>query len=293
MQARGSDAPFVLALKIRHLALVALPLLAACAQGAPIQTASTQRAVDATAAFVLPPPGGPGIVSVVERRYNNATQQEISLVTNAHTPGQNWIRVKLFGPVQTQQAGQTDASTMPISFGNVGAEARTALPTAGMQRSPYYVQNRYGPFGYATGRSGQDLCLYGWQKIQSLPKLVGNKGAIDIRLRICEANASEQQLLALMYGYTVSAFFGSQNWNPYGDPAAPPPTLGRSGADVFPAELARAEKAGPVRPAATAAPRRAVQAPTPPTEQPVPHRPLVPPPPEMMAEPPAVPLPPN
>lgn len=283
-------------MRIRRQLPIALaaPFLAACAQGMPAQTASTQRSVDAAEAFVMPPPGGPRIVSVVERRYNNATQQEISLATNAQTPGQNAFRVRLFGPVEPQWAGQTSASTLPLSFGNIQGEARAALPGMHVVRSPYYVQNRYGPFGYATAASGRDLCLYGWQRIDAAPKLIGNKGAVDIRLRFCQADATEQQLLALMYGYSVNAFFGSRNWNPYGDPPSPPPALGGTGAEIYPLDLARQPATVPEARPAAAAPARRVAAPAePPSVVPAPRGTPVPPPPETGPAKTPVPLPPD
>lgn len=270
-----------------------LPLLAACSQGAEITTGSTVRSASPSSAFVLPPPGGPAIVSVVERRYANATEQEISLATNATTVGQNWFQVRLFGPVDPRLAGQTALSTRPISFGHMNAEARAALPNVGMARSPYYVQNRYGPFGYSLGRSGADLCLYGWQNIRSRPALIGNNGAIDIRVRLCQAGGSEQELLSVMYGYTVSAYFGDSNWNPYGRPPSPSPTLGQAGAEIYPLGLPRAEglSTEPPPPPQVPTRRSVVRQPVAAPVQPTPRGPLVPPPPEATSEQPVVPPP--
>ncbi len=269
-----------------------LPLLAACSQGAEIDTGSTVRSTSPSSAFVLPPPGGPAIVSVVERRYANATEQEISLATNATTAGQNWFRVRMFGPVDPRRAGQTALSTKPISLGHMNSEARAALPAASMARSPYYVPNRYGPFGYSLGRSGRDLCLYGWQNIRSRPALIGNNGAIDIRVRLCKAEGSEQELLSVMYGYTVSAYFGDGNWNPYGHPPSPSPTLGQAGAEIYPLGLPRAEGTWTEPPPPPQAPRRAaIRQPAAVPLQPTPRGPMVPPPPEATEETPVVPPP--
>lgn len=46
-------------------------------------------------------------------------------------------------------------------------------------------------------------------------------GAVSLRLRLCDADATEAQLLRTMYAFTVSAYFMSGSWNPYG--SAPPP----------------------------------------------------------------------
>ncbi|CAM5319418.1 hypothetical protein ATER59S_00997 [Aquamicrobium terrae] len=294
---RTFHVPVVAPRKSRRECLFALmlPLLVACAQGTAVQTGSTGRSVSVAEAFVTPPIGGPPIVAVVERRYSNAIQQEISLATNAHVAGQNWFRAGMFGPVETRQAGQTAASMRPISFGGIQAEARAALPGINVVHSPYYVQNRYGPFGYATGRVGEDLCLYGWQKIVASPRLIGNKGAIDIRLRMCQTGATERQLLAVMYGYTVNAFFGSRNWNPYGNPPPPPVRLGHAGADIYPMDLRREQApAAPRERAALPVPaQRAAPAATPLSGSSAPRGPLVPPPPDIMSETPIVPVPPG
>jgi hypothetical protein len=68
-----------------------------------------------------------------------------------------------------------------------------------MQTSGYYVQNKYGAFGYAVGqtRSG-DTCFYGWQRITSTgftQTWIGNKGSIQVRLRLCDQNASRSECL--------------------------------------------------------------------------------------------------
>ncbi len=58
--------------------LIVLSLRTACASGEAPQILASTRTVDASHAYALPPPGGPTIVSVIERPYNNAVQQEIS-----------------------------------------------------------------------------------------------------------------------------------------------------------------------------------------------------------------------
>lgn len=256
-------------------------LLVACSSGEPIHTASTNRSVPSENAFVLPPPGGPAIVGVIERRFANATQQDIALATNSAASGQNYLRARLFGPVEKSGAGMTGLSNRSIALTDVAAEMRTAMPGVAMSRSPFYVQNRYGPFGYAIGRKGRsDLCLYGWQNIRSAPGFGGNKGQIDIRLRLCQTGATEQQLMSVMYGYTISAFFSRRGWNPYGDPASPPEDLGKPGSEIRPLSetryetvLSRQEEVVPVQRI------RQPEIIAPPAVQPPPSGPRVPPPP--------------
>ena len=165
---------------------------------------------------------------------------------------------------------------------------RQVLPGIRMVRSPYYVQNKYGPFGYAAGRSASgDTCLYGWQRISSTgitQTWVGNKGSIQVRLRLCDQSASEQRLLDVMYGYTITSYFKTRNWNPYGEPAAPDPSLGKLGQPIYPVGVSRFETV--TTPPAARPPRRvrstqrqASTEPLPAPELPVAMGPIVPPPP--------------
>jgi hypothetical protein len=213
--------------------------LAACAQQQPqIATLSTTQLVPAQNAFAVPGPGGPAVMSVVEQRYANAVEQQIALSTSSHVSGQNMLRVQLFGPLDRGTTGQTRLREGYLPPGNVTAEMRRLIPGVRMVQSPYYVQNRYGPFGYAVGRaSSGDTCLYGWQGLTSTGNaqtLIGNKGSIQIRLRYCDGALSEQRLLQAMYDYTISAYFRSGNWNPYGEPNAPDASLGKAGAPLYP-----------------------------------------------------------
>lgn len=213
--------------------------LAGCAQQQPqIGTLNSIQIAQAQNAFVLPGPGGPAVTSVLERRYANAVEQQILLGTSSHVSGQNMLRVQLFGPVDATTTGQTSLREGYLPIKNVDAEMRQLFPGIRMTRSPYYVQNRYGPFGYAVGRSASgDTCLYGWQRLTSTGStqtLIGNKGAIQIRLRYCDAVLPEQQLLQAMYDFTITAYFRTGNWNPYGEPNPPDASLGRSGAPRYP-----------------------------------------------------------
>ena len=265
---------------------VSFLVLGSCAQPLPIIGPSEKSLVSSQTAFAFPAPGGPAITAVLERRFANATQQDILLETSAHTPGQNMLRVQFFGPVDRSVAGESRLREGYLPFGDVGSEIRQVLPGIRMQRSPYYVQNKYGPFGYAVGRSASgDTCLYGWQRISSTgvtQTWVGNKGSIQIRLRLCDQNASEQRLLDTMYGYTITSYFKTRNWNPYGDPAAPEASLGKSGQPIYPVGVSRFETV--TTPPAVRAPRRIRstqrQASTEPAaELPAAMGPIVPPPP--------------
>jgi hypothetical protein len=102
----------------------------------------------------------------------------------------------------------------------------------------FYVQNSYGPFGYAFGRgAGTDLCLYAWQQVRAPTGTISpfaNYGSIQIRLRACEAGATEQKLLAIMYNFTILGAVDAGGWNPYGEPGPVSPALGGIGAPTYP-----------------------------------------------------------
>jgi len=174
--------------------------LAGCAttSDAPTSEAEIVRASDAV---ILPPPGGPAIVTVVETVYPNAIRQDISLATEARSVGENKISVIRF----TGKGGDgSDAALKDIPFTqvNLTEEALAAWPGSGMAVSPYFVQNAYGPFGYAIAKPANgDTCLYAWQRIEPTLKPSGavDRGTIIIRVQACRRGVSEETLLELMY----------------------------------------------------------------------------------------------
>lgn len=268
--------------------ILAAGVTASCSQGVPLRSSEQTRMVPTEQAFVLPEPGGPAVTAVVETSYSNATQQDVLLATSAATPGQNMIRIQVFGPLDPKLAGPERLRAGHLPARNVSAEMRELFPGVRMRTSAYYVQNNYGPFGYAVGRAGTgDTCFYGWQRITSTgatQTLVGNKGSIQLRLRLCDENASEERLLQVMYGYTVTASFRDRNWNPYGKPPPVDERLGRSGAPIYPEIAPRREVADePI--GVAAAPKRVVRTArsesgmAAPAALPAPVGPRVPPPP--------------
>ena len=226
----------------RRIAVSATALLLGCLLAGcstpPLQNAVGTRMVEPEAAFAYPAPGGPAISAILERKYANATQQDILLATSARNSGQNMLRVQIYGPVDTKVAGRSRLREGYLPVTNVQSEMRQLIPGVAMHTSPYYVQNKYGPFGYAAGRSASgDTCVYAWQRITSTGMTqtwIGNKGSVQVRLRLCQQGASERALLQSMYDYTITAAFQSGNWNPYGEALPPAETLGRVGNPVYP-----------------------------------------------------------
>ncbi|HEV7433700.1 MAG TPA: cellulose biosynthesis protein BcsN [Pseudorhizobium sp.] len=186
-------------------------------------------------ALALPPPGGPAVVGVVERRRANGVEQTISLATTTRVSGQNFLRIEFFGPAVSE--GPT-AAFKTVNEGTILREAASAIPGVHLSRRNTFLQNTYGPFAYAAGRSGHgDTCIYAWQQIRARTMSGGigrNFGMIQVRWRLCDAYASESQLLSAIYGYTITGTFDGTAWNPFGEPGGVDPRLGMIGHPIYP-----------------------------------------------------------
>ncbi|BCH61091.1 hypothetical protein RvVAR0630_37150 [Agrobacterium vitis] len=218
-------------------ALVLVAFLSACA-GNPVRLNDETRALSADQAMLLPPPGDFSIVGVTQKRFSNAVQQEIALSTNSTVPGQNVVQVRFYGTENPSRYGDNALSSASLTDARINSEMRGTLPGLAMTRAPYVVQNDFGPFGYAVGRSsGNDLCLYAWQQLRARQGQRGpfvDGGTVQIRMRLCDKLASEQQLLSLMYGFTLAGTVDSPGWNPYGGPPPLDARLGGSSAPIYP-----------------------------------------------------------
>lgn len=211
-------------------------LVAGCTAREGVRVPGGAAVVPPENALVVPPPGGPAVLSVVERRSANAVEQEVYLHTSAATPGQNLLRAQFFGPVGPS-SGQERTAYTPVRSSEMMREARSAIPGAALRQTADYLQNSYGPFSYAFGRGrGDDTCLYAWQQIrppQHRRSPLRDYGTIQIRLRYCKTGATEDELLAVVYGYTIVGTFDDPNWNPYGEPPAVDPALGSTGSPIY------------------------------------------------------------
>ncbi|KQT46913.1 hypothetical protein ASG47_09875 [Devosia sp. Leaf420] len=179
-------------------------------------------------AVILPPPGGPAIITVVETTYPNAIRQDISLATEARSVGENKISVIRF----TSKGGDgSDAALKDVPFTqvNLTEEALAAWPGSGMAVSPYYVQNDYGPFGYAIARPPNgDVCLYAWQRVEPTLRPSGavDRGTIILRVQLCRRGVSEEALLDIMYRLRLNTDVFP--------PSAAPTAIGRIAAPIRP-----------------------------------------------------------
>jgi hypothetical protein len=194
--------------------------------------------VAAEQAMIFPPPGGPEIMAVINYNYSNAIKQDVLLRSEGNTPGQNYLKIELFGP-QSQGTTVTDGLGFEgTRASQIAREIRREFPGKRISMSPEYLQNSYGAFSYAVGNGqGSDLCLYGWQEIRSKQDMrqgLRNLGKINVRARLCQPSATVQDLLSLMYNFTITGNYTNPTWNPYGTPQGPDAGIGRSSNPIYP-----------------------------------------------------------
>ena len=89
---------------------------------------SAEQVVTQGLAFVSLGPGSPAVLSVVQRSYANATRQSISLETRGKTPGQNELRIDIYGTNNTNVGRETTLDDKPLRESNLFPEAQEALP---------------------------------------------------------------------------------------------------------------------------------------------------------------------
>lgn len=227
--------------------------LAACTVTKSGTTISAPRTVEASQAMILPAPGGPTVISVIEQRFSDAVEQKVILGTDATNEGQNYLSIRMYGPMERGTQGEKSLGYHALTSAALSGEIYRAMPGVPMKRSGLFLRNTYGPIGYAFGHtSGGDSCIFGWQQLRSSnAERSGyrNVGAIQVRLRLCENGASEKELLSVMYGYTVTGSFSSDQWNPFGRPRDAAATVGVNGEPIYPneAELSDPPKVAAVR----------------------------------------------
>lgn len=281
----------------RVLAASCLALLvASCGEqrlsGDELVTASRAITVDVGRALALPPPGSLPVIGVTQRTYENAVSQTVSLGTRGRTPGENAIHVAFFTAADLPEETGVEGNLLKepgIEDFAINKEMEERLPGIAMAPSAAFVQNRYGPFGYAFGRgAGGEACIYAWQRLAGADSLFRPKsGMISVRLRACDPAATEASLLRLAYDYVFNAKLRRPGWNPIGDVPPPEPELGQAGAPIYPqvpqASFDEAPQRPPAAPPRAERRRSAVpaepQAPDPTLARPLEGYPTVPPPP--------------
>lgn len=246
-----------------------------------VQTPRTATTVPLHEAMIFPPPGGPAMIAVVETNFANAVRQEIALASNARTPGENHVTITRF----LTRGGDGNFGELgdPVSDNeDLYTQASAAFPDVSMMVSPFYVQNYYGPFGYAVGGAPTgDKCVYARQRIEPATATTGRvtRGSVVIRLQLCDRSASERELLDMMFAMRLR--------DPVFQPWRASPIIGAPGAIVLPQtgagfqnvlDLPEAQPKGttsPAPPVQASAPAPVAPAPAP-APAPQPTGPLVP-----------------
>lgn len=227
---------------IKNAAFVLLPsiavVLSGCNNPGGIRPSGAPKMLPPEEALIFPPPGGPEIISVINRTFSNAVQQDVILRSDARTPGQNYLKIELFGPQRAEDTGKDGLSSGSLRASSISREIRAAVPGASLATSAEYLQNAYGAFSYASGRgSGDDTCIYAWQHIRSpvdMRQGFKNLGRINVTLRLCQSGVTARDLLTVMYNYTITGSYDAEGWNPYGNAQKPAEGMGRSGNPIYP-----------------------------------------------------------
>ncbi len=221
------------------LAIMSAGLLAACAfEPTGYRTANLNNSVPVTQAFMVPPPGGPEVIAVLENRFSNGLAQDIILGNSSSTSGQNAIYVRAFGPMGRDRGRERLDDELPTPR-IIRRELRERFPHVHMEISGLYAQNRYGPLSYATGRTRSGInCIYVWQRISADGAVfAANRGSINWRMRLCDRNTTTRDLLLTAYGTTITGYFLSRRWNPYGELPEVDPRVGQVGETILPEQV--------------------------------------------------------
>ncbi len=222
----------------RTIALISLACLATgCTTTGQVHQSIGVETVSSDKALAFPPPGGPAIVNIVERRHAKDVEQTISLFTSSSVPGQNFLKVQFLG-ITGSNPGLGSRPFDTINERAIAREMASAIPGVRLARSAILVQNSYGPFGYASGQSRTgDTCLYAWQQVKAgfaPSQEQRNFGMVQVRIRLCDARATERQLLGTVYGYTIAGHFAGAALNPFGGPRSANAVLGKPGEMIYP-----------------------------------------------------------
>ncbi len=223
--------------QLKIIALLTLAGLTGCTTTGGVRQSAGPETVANEKALAFPPPGGPAVINVIERRHKDDVEQMISLATSSSVAGQNFLKIQFLG-LSGDNPGLGSTPYKAVSENAIARELAGATPGVRLARSAIFVQNTYGPFGYASGQSRSgDTCLYAWQQIRagrSMQAQSQNFSMVQIRLRLCDARASESQLLSTVYGYTIAGGFGNEALNPYGAVRGADAVLARPGDPVYP-----------------------------------------------------------
>lgn len=183
---------------------------------APVTPLDAAGQVDSMDALILPPPEAGAIQRVRERHFVNGTRQEIVLRGDSY--GENVVEVSLrthSGP----QGGSGLLQIGPPSERGVRGEIIGRFPNMAMHIVTRPLSNALGPIGVAVGRREDGArCAFAWQWIEDArevwpgPGGLARMGALfasdapaSIRMRLCRADATADQLVSIIEGVSFGA----------------------------------------------------------------------------------------
>ena len=213
----------------RILALGALVSLAACGGGPgesmfvtrtdtgsiPVVSAVGDAGGNSSADALMMLPGDVGAVAKIrEQNYSNGTRQEIALVGDKLTTGENVIDVSI------QTSGRADGLGGGLRIGKpseqgIRSEILSRFPDVRMGIVTRPMRNAYGVFGIAIGKHANGArCLFAWQWIDDIHDVAqGGSGfsrlgslisssttPVSIRIRLCRGDQTADQLASLVEG---------------------------------------------------------------------------------------------
>jgi hypothetical protein len=153
------------------------------------------------------PVDSPTTVAVLEKRSKHSIEQKAVLEKSPGVSGQNFFKLTVYDS-GANQAGDENASGRPnVGSHKIDGELKKYIPDARMKRSLLYAENKYGPFGFATGvdRAG-NTCTYAWQNLDGNPQLLERARTFEIRLRLCEPRAASEDAVRVMEGFTIVGY---------------------------------------------------------------------------------------
>ncbi|SMC46426.1 cellulose biosynthesis protein BcsN [Rhizobium sp. RU36D] len=142
-------------------------------------------------------PGAGTVLAVRQTIDPDATRQTIVFANPLAVAGEDVLTIEV-------ASGNSRRFRQAPSRGELQSEMNKALPGIAMTISNTMNDNAYGVFGYASGNTAGGQCVYAWQVIDggsSSP--IGSSHGASIRLRLCRAGVSAENLAALMRGLSV------------------------------------------------------------------------------------------
>ena len=170
----------------------------------------TATAVPVSSAAATLPQNAGRIIEVSETRFSDGVAQQIVLAGDRSAHGANRIDVAFRLQAENDVVMENKVPMSRPSETGIAREIESRFPGMEMQTVPVLLQNAYGPYGLAAGRRGNgERCIYAWQWIEdggNMSSVLRNsafavfQGAapVSVRIRLCRANASADQLAAVV-----------------------------------------------------------------------------------------------